>query len=91
MALYKHNCDKCTFMGSYKLKSDEGDKETEDGVKYFDVDVYMCSHKGDKISMEDVKHASVLVRYSDVPSDETYSPFFMWIGYLLADYNTSLL
>lgn len=78
-------------MGSYKLKSYEGNKQTKDGVKYFDVDVYMCSTKGDKISMKDVKHASVLVRYSDEPSDETWTPFFMWIGYLLADYNTSLL
>tara|TARA_R100001443_G_scaffold112110_1_gene125407 strand:- start:406 stop:684 length:279 start_codon:yes stop_codon:yes gene_type:complete len=91
MPLYKHNCDKCTCIGSYKLKSDEGDKQTEDGVKYFDVDVYMCSTKGDKISMKDMKQASVLVRYSDEPSDETWSPFFMWIGYLLADYNISLL
>ena len=38
-----------------------------------------------------MKQASVLVRYSDEPSDNTWSPFFMWIGYLLADYNTSLL
>ena len=84
MPLYKHNCKDCTFIGTFKEISKYGDKQTEDGVKYFDVDVYVCQKKN-------ILSSPVLCRYSDDVSDETVFRLHDWIKTMFAQNNMSIL
>ena len=81
--LFKHPCKECTFVGTFKEKSEYGDKETIDGVKYFDVDVYICQ--------KDTSDSHVLLRYSDNASDETHWMLLDFIKTMFAQNNMSIL
>jgi len=84
MPLYKHPCKDCTFIGTFKELSKHGDKQTEDGVKYFDVDVYICQKKN-------ILRSYVMCRYSDSLSDETACMLHDWIKTMFAQNNMSIL
>lgn len=84
MPLYKHSCKDCTFIGTFKEISKYGDKQTEDGVKYFDVDVYVCLQKN-------ILNSPVMLRYSDDLSDESAWRLHDWIKTMFAQNNVSIL
>jgi len=75
---YTHDCDKCTFIGTYKEQSENGDKQTKKGIKYSDVDVYICQHE------KNLERSPVIIRYSDEPSDNTSSPLYHWMQSVLS-------